>query len=93
MDIDKLDRQETVLSAADFAQLGGQRLVYVREVIAKDALQELSAEDSADFPDMPDDTVLYALHSADGERIALMGNRELAFAAARQHEMTPVNVH
>ena len=36
---------------------------------------------------------LYAVHSEDGERLALVKNRELAFILARQNDMAPVNVH
>ncbi len=35
----------------------------------------------------------YAIHSADGSQMAVMADRELAFAAARQHDMNPVSVH
>jgi hypothetical protein len=42
---------------------------------------------------VPEDATLYSVHTADGERIALVGDRDLAFAAARQHEMNPVSVH
>jgi len=36
---------------------------------------------------------LYALHAETGERLALVKNRSLAFALARQNDMAPVNVH
>ena len=36
---------------------------------------------------------LYALHSAAGERLALVRDRRLAFVLARQNNMTPVTVH
>ncbi len=35
----------------------------------------------------------YAVHAADGTQIALVGDRDLAFATVRQHEMEPVSVH
>ena len=38
------------------------------------------------------DTV-YAVHSPDGVRLALVGDRELAFVLARQNDFAPVNVH
>lgn len=36
---------------------------------------------------------IYAVHSDDGERLALVRDRGLAFFLARQHEMEPVSVH
>ena len=36
---------------------------------------------------------LYAVHSADGERLAVMIDRDTAFAAAVAHELEPVSVH
>jgi hypothetical protein len=34
-----------------------------------------------------------AVYAADGAQIAVMANRELAFAVVRQHGMEPVSVH
>ena len=36
---------------------------------------------------------LYAVHSAEGERLALVKNRDLAFMLARQNDLAPVSVH
>ncbi|MDM8167468.1 DUF1150 family protein [Roseovarius sp.] len=36
---------------------------------------------------------LYAVHNADGERLALVRDRALAFVLAKQHDMEPVAVH
>jgi hypothetical protein len=35
----------------------------------------------------------FAVHAADGTQIAVMANREVAFAVVRQHDMEPVSVH
>ena len=35
----------------------------------------------------------YAIHAADGRVLGGAANRELAFAAARQHDLEPINVH
>jgi hypothetical protein len=40
----------------------------------------------------PDQT-LYAVHRADGERLAVLTDRESAVAAAVAHELAPVSVH
>ena len=40
-----------------------------------------------------DGTAGYAIHAADGTRIALTGDRDIAFAVVRQNELEPVSVH
>jgi hypothetical protein len=36
---------------------------------------------------------VYSVNRPDGERLALVADRTLAFVLARQHQMDPVNVH
>ncbi len=81
------------MSVKELAELGGKRLVYVRAVKVEDIADDLVDEDGDIMVDLPDDAVLYSVHAANGERIALVGDRALAFAAARQQEMNPVSVH
>jgi hypothetical protein len=38
-------------------------------------------------------SIAYAIHSADGTRLAIAPSRDLAFAAAKQHELEVVSVH
>lgn len=38
-------------------------------------------------------TDLYALHGADGERLAVFTDRNMAFTVARRNNLTPVNAH
>lgn len=38
-------------------------------------------------------TQLYALYNAEGDRLALVRDRNLAFIVARQNDMAPVSVH
>ncbi len=40
-----------------------------------------------------DDKAGYAIHAADGTQIAVIADRELAFATVRQHDLEPVSVH
>ena len=40
-----------------------------------------------------DGNTAYAIHGADGAELAVMGDREVAFAAARQHDLEPFSVH
>lgn len=38
--------------------------------------------------------IVFTIHAADGSQIASIANeREVAFAAVRQHDMEPVSVH
>ncbi|MDZ7629288.1 MAG: DUF1150 family protein [Parvularculaceae bacterium] len=81
------------LSERELAALGGKKLVYIRTVLAADVKDDLVDDDTGAIIDIPADTTLYSVHAGDGQRIALVGDRALAFAAARQHEMNPVSVH
>ncbi len=35
----------------------------------------------------------YAIRDADGEVLAVLADRDIAFAVARQHDLDPVSVH
>ena len=87
------DGEEKSLSARDFAELGGRKLVYVRTVAARDVLDDLMDDEGELAIEIEDGDILYSVHSSSGERLALVGDRDLALAAARQYEMNPVSVH
>lgn len=80
------------LNTTDFAALGGPTLVYVRGVSAAEVLADAPAEVLTSFDLRPEQT-LYAVCRADGERLAVLADRESAFAAAYAHELAPVSVH
>jgi hypothetical protein len=80
------------LSNEAFAALGGPDLVYVREIKAREVIAS-EPEESLDQFELDPDQTLYALHRADGERLAVMTDRSSAFAAALAHELAPVSVH
>jgi hypothetical protein len=42
---------------------------------------------------MVDGTTGYAVHAADGTQIAMLADRDVAFATVRQHDLEPVSVH
>jgi hypothetical protein len=44
-------------------------------------------------PVVVDGSSVFAVHAADGSRIAVVPDRDLAFAVVRQHDMEPVSVH
>lgn len=73
-----------------FAVLGTEnRLVYIRPITAK----ELVANTNAHLEGISEDQILYAVCGADGERMAVMSERDAAFAEALAHEYRPVSVH
>lgn len=76
------------LSPEAFAAMGGPNLVYIRDILAGDLARELGSEIN-----LPADRRLYAVHAANGQRMAVVDNRDVAFAGARQHDLEPVSVH
>ncbi len=77
------------LASANLAELGAPNLVYVREVPASEILAEAPMPDM----DVDPDAMWYAVHAADGARLAVLNDRDAAFLAARQHDLKPVSVH
>ena len=71
---------------------GAPDLVYVRAIRASDVLADARVETASDLEIDPDQ-ILYAVHGADGERLAVMLDRETAFAAAVAHDLEPMSVH
>ncbi|TRD23454.1 DUF1150 family protein [Palleronia caenipelagi] len=63
-----------------------ENIVYVRSVSAEELPQEVR-EKAGDLQN------LYAVHNSEGERLALVAGRRLAFSVARQNDMAPVSVH
>ncbi|WP_299423701.1 DUF1150 family protein [uncultured Shimia sp.] len=68
------------------SEVAEDRTVYVREVMVSDLPEEMQEEaDGAE--------TLFAVHATDGERLALVKDRGLAFDLARQNNFWPVTVH
>jgi len=67
-------------------KIDDSKIVYVRSVATADLPQAVRAQ--ADGVEQ-----LYAVHRADGERLALVADRDLAFILARQNDFAPVTVH
>jgi len=70
------------------AGLGVPNIVYVREILAGELAGELGGQ-----LEIPADTKLYSVHAANGERMAVVDDRDLAFAGAKQYDLEPVSVH
>ncbi len=81
-----------VLTSEAFAALGAPSLVYVRPIKAGDILASNPVDDIEGI-ELDPDQVLYAVHRADGELLAVLVDRESAMAAALAHELAPVSVH
>jgi hypothetical protein len=81
-----------VLSSEEFAALGAPNLVYVRPVKAAEIMADTPVDQVRGFDLEPNQT-LYAVHRADGERLAVMGDKDSAVAVALAHELAPVSVH
>ncbi|MEO0360585.1 MAG: DUF1150 family protein [Pseudomonadota bacterium] len=58
-----------------------RKIVYVRQVRPDE------------LPEGAPDTPLFSIHDATSARIGVAPARDLAFLAARQHDLTPVSVH
>lgn len=80
------------LTREDFAALGGPSLVYVREISGAEVIAS-SPVDAIEGFDLSPEQTLYAVHGADGVRLAIVTDRDTAFAAAQAHELVPVAVH
>ncbi|WP_120632024.1 DUF1150 family protein [Ruegeria sp. EL01] len=64
----------------------GDRIVYVKAVDVAELPRDLR-EQAGDLDH------LYAVHDSDGQQLALVADRKLAFVLARQHDLSPVAVH
>ena len=62
------------------------RIVYVKTVDVTDLPSEVQGK--VDGLDQ-----LYAVHDSDGQQLALVASRKLAFQLARQNDYAPVAVH
>ncbi len=70
----------------DTTEIPRGSIVYVRSVKVGDLPKDM--RDQADGLEQ-----IYAVHNSDGDRLALVRDRQLAFIVARQHDMAPVSVH
>ncbi len=65
---------------------GTDRIVYVREVAVDDLPDDVREQ-------LGDARVIWSVHGADGQQLALVADKRLAFHLAREHDYTPVSVH
>lgn len=62
------------------------KIVYVRPVAVSDLPSEIREQ-------VGESRQIFAVHSSNGDRLALVRDRNLAFILARQNDLAPVNVH
>lgn len=70
----------------EFKTSAERQIVYVKSVPVESLPEDVRAEAG-------ELTQLYAVHDAEGQQLALVADRKLAFVLARQHDMAPVAVH
>lgn len=79
-----------IMTKEALAALGATDLVYIRAVSAREVLADTPLPQHSE---VDPDAILYAVHAADGSRLAVLDDRKAAFAAARGNELNPVSVH
>lgn len=65
---------------------GDNRIVYVKAVDVTALPEEVQTK-------LEGHDQLYAVHASDGQQLALVADRKLAFRIARQNDYAPVAVH
>lgn len=73
-------------SKVDFSGYDTGKLVYIKAVDVTDLPLELQKQ-------IDSGKTLYSVHNPDGERLALVDDRNLAFVLARENDLTPLTVH
>jgi hypothetical protein len=69
------------------------RIEHIRQMSAQE-LAMLGVQDLAYIKRVVIDGASgYAVHAADGTQIALLSDRDVAFATVRQHDLEPLSVH
>lgn len=80
--------KKLTIAAEELALLGNGALGYIREIEPGHAAKLLGPQIN-----VPGGIRLYCLYGADGTPMSISASFEAAFAAAREHELTPVTVH
>ena len=72
-------------SKYDFSHFDTDDLVYIKTVAVTELPLDLQRQ-------VGPDKTLYAVHKADGERVAVVENRALAYSLARDNDLTPMTL-
>ena len=73
-------------SKYDFSHFDTDDLVYIKTVEVTELPLDLQRQ-------VGSDKTLYAVHKADGERVAVVENRALAYSLSRDNDLTPMTLH
>jgi hypothetical protein len=76
----------TMHSKYNFFHFDTDDLVYIKTVAVTELPLDLQRQ-------VGPDKTLYAVHKADGERVAVVENRALAYSLARDNDLTPMTLH
>lgn len=71
---------------SDMIKSAKSAIVYVRKVDVSDLPQDVQEQ-------LNDAGTAYSVHTANGESLALVSDRDLAFRLAKDHGFSPVSVH
>ena len=71
------------MNKTPFTEPKGKAIVYVRELAADEMPDELRGIEARFF----------GVHDAEGNRLAVVPDRRVAFALAKQNDMRPLSVH
>ena len=82
------ERNDTVMSAVDFARLGDGQVAYVKQIDSEQARDLFPT-----LTGLPEGIDLYAVVGADGTPLGITDSRDSAIASVIQNELEPVSVH
>lgn len=77
-----------VMSAVEFARLGGGEVAYIKELTADEAGKLFPK-----IKGIPKGIALFALHAADGTPLALTDTRQAAIGHAIEDDLAVTSVH
>ncbi len=86
--LNETEKFDRVMSAQEFAVLGGGEIAYIKAVKVKE-MKKLFPQ----LEDVPEGVDLYAVHAADGTPIALADSHPGAVANAKEQELRVVSLH
>jgi len=87
-DHSKNERASPVMSALDFARLGGGEVAYIKQLDSKQVRKLFPT-----LTGLPEGIDFYALLGADGTPLGLTDSRGSAIASAFEIDLEPVSVH
>lgn len=77
-----------VMSAVEFARLGGGEVAYVKQIDSEQARSLFPT-----LTGLPEGIDFYAVVGADGTPLGITDSRDSAIASVIQNELKPVSVH